>query len=241
MLKTTRTRLDRFLARFPKINQRDVKLLLAQGRVNVDGMVATNVQQTVSHFSVVMLDNQTLQAHQPLYIMLHKPIGVVSATKDTQHPTAVSLLQNWTESERQSLHIAGRLDLNSSGLLLLTNDGHWSRKLSSPEHKVTKVYEVTLEKEVTDEMMIGFAKGIYFGYENATTRPAKLEKLGNIQARVYLQEGKYHQIKRMFGHFQNRVIQLHRTSIGHIQLDPILSPGESRLLTEQEIQLSPSQ
>jgi 16S rRNA pseudouridine516 synthase len=159
--------------------------------------------------------------------MMNKPIGVVSATKDEQHKTVMDLLVE-KNINTDDLHVVGRLDLNSSGLLLLTNDGDWSRALMSPEKKVAKVYEVTLENPITDECIQAFANGMYFSYEDITTKPAQLEKLSECVAKVTLEEGRYHQIKRMFGRFRNPVLALHRVSIGEIKLDTDLAPGECR-------------
>ena len=128
------------------------------------------------------------------------------------------------------------MDLNSSGLLLLTNHGEWSRSLTSPEKKVSKVYEVRVEKPVNEECIRAFAEGIYFPFEDITTLPAGLEKLSDTLVRVSLMEGKYHQIKRMFGRFRNPVLALHRVSIGSLQLDSELQPGDSRELTADEIE-----
>lgn len=136
---------------------------------------------------------------------------------------------------RHELHIAGRLDLNSSGLLLLTNDSRWSEALMSPEQKVDKVYRVTLANPLSEEYIAAFAQGMYFAFEDIITQPAKLVILDSHLAEVTLNEGKYHQIKRMFGRFRNPVVELHRLSIGDITLDEALSPGESRMLTVEEV------
>jgi 16S rRNA pseudouridine516 synthase len=135
------------------------------------------------------------------------------------------------------LHIVGRLDLHSSGLLLLTNDGDWSRALMSPENKVAKVYEVTVEHPINGECIQAFANGMYFSYEDIITKPAQLEKLSECVAKVTLEEGRYHQIKRMFGRFRNPVLALHRVSIGEIELDADLAPGEYRALRKNEVNI----
>lgn len=225
-------RLDRFISQHCQIKRADVRLLLAQGRVLLNGEVARDINQLVQAFDEVLLDGQVLQAKQARYLMLHKPIGVVSATRDAQHKTVLDLLP---ENLRQDLHIAGRLDLNSSGLLLLSNDGRWSRRLSAPEHKVPKVYQVTLQNPLNDEYVPAFAAGMYFSYENITTAPAQLRILSDYVAEVILSEGKYHQIKRMFGRFRNPVLALHRSAIGDIVLDEHLAAGQFRELTPAEI------
>ena len=205
--------------------------MLAQGRVCVNGKPATDMNQLIQQFTHITLDNKVLRANKPVYLMMNKPAGVVSATRDDKHKTVVDLLGR---TDRESLHIVGRLDYNSSGLLLLTNDGHWSRELMSPEKKVTKLYRVKLEKPLTHEMVGAFAQGMYFAYEGITTRPAKLRLISQYVAEVSLVEGKYHQIKRMFGRFQNTVLELQRVAIGKLSLDPALSPGQCRELTTLE-------
>lgn len=225
-------RLDRFLSRTLGINRREVKPLLAQGRILVDGRSVSATDQLIDEFSHVSLDDRVLQAKLPVYLMLHKPVGILSATTDPQHTTVIDLLQR---ADRNDLHIVGRLDRGSSGLLLLTNDGRWSRALMAPEHDVPKVYLVTVQHPLTPDYVKAFAEGMYFGYEGITTRPARLEILEERLARVTLVEGRYHQIKRMFGRFRNPVLTLHRTAIGSLPLDPQLAPGQSRELTAVEL------
>ncbi|MEA3405892.1 MAG: 16S rRNA pseudouridine(516) synthase [Pseudomonadota bacterium] len=227
-----RTRLDRFISARLITNRRNVKLMLAQGRVLVDGQPATDVQQLVDEFNQVTVDGKNLESKKPTYIMLHKPIGVVSATKDSKHKTVIDLLDR---EDKEDFHIVGRLDLNTSGLVLLTNDGLWSRQLTSPNNKVPKCYSVTVKNPLTEAYIPAFKEGMYFAFENITTRPAEIKILTEFEAEVTLVEGKYHQIKRMFGRFRNQVLALHRHSIGHIHLDPSLQPGESRELTTAEI------
>ena len=231
-MHSKRARLDRFISVQLGINRRDVKPLLAQGRLLIDGSPAVDVRQFIDEFTRVSLDGRDLQAKKPAYIMLNKPAGVVSATKDEKHTTVIDLL---TESAPADLHIVGRLDFHSTGLVLLTNDGRWSRALTTPETKVPKVYRVQLGNPLNDDYIKAFAEGMYFSFENITTRPVQLKIIDNYTAEVTLVEGRYHQIKRMFGRFQNPVIDLHRCAIGTLQLDLDLNAGESRALTEQEV------
>lgn len=242
-------RLDRFISEYCNISRRAVRLMLAKKRICVDGRISDDIGQLIDRFSKVTLDGDVLQENEALYIMLHKPIGVVSATIDKQHKTVIDLLdeQNLLTkqllAEKANLHIVGRLDLNTSGLLLLTNDSRWSERLTSPEHKVEKCYQVRLENPLHEEYVQAFANGMYFEFENITTRPAKLSILANQKseqgnefiAEVKLIEGRYHQVKRMFGRFQNPVIGLHRSAIGDLCLDEKLAVGESRFLTKEEV------
>lgn len=231
-MSISRARLDRFISEKCQINRKKVRLLLAQKRVTVDGVIATDVAQAIDNFSVISVDNQVVQQNKALYIMMHKPVGVVCATKDLQHKTVIDLLDaGLSTEEKASLHIVGRLDLNTSGLVLLTNDSRWSEQLTMPNNKVTKHYRVTLKNPLSQAYIKAFAEGMYFAYENITTLPATLTIISSHQAEVILMEGKYHQIKRMFGRFSNPVIGLHRTSIGEYVLSDSLQPGESQPIT----------
>lgn len=230
-MKSKTHRLDRFISRNSEFSISDTRLLIAQKRIVLDGQVASSIQQKVGEFTQVVLDGQCLNDNKPVYIMLNKPRGVVSATKDPKHATVLDLIEHPQKSE---LHIVGRLDFNTTGLLLLTNDGAWSRKISLPETKLAKTYEVTLSEPLSDEYVAVFREGIYFAYENITTRPACLEILSDYTARLSLVEGKYHQVKRMFGFCQNQVLALHRVSVGSIFLEG-LEVGQSRALTIDEL------
>ena len=231
-MKSKTSRLDRFISQNSAFSLSDTRLLIARKRILLDGRVAHSIQQKVTEFTHVVLDGNCLQNNNPVYIMLNKPRGVVSATKDLKHSTVLDLIQH---PQKHKLHIVGRLDFNTTGLVLLTNDGAWSRKISLPETKLEKMYDVTLSKPLSDEYVAVFREGIYFAYEHITTKPAFLEILSEYTARLSLIEGKYHQIKRMFGFFQNEVLALHRVSVGHICLEG-LEIGHSRLLTIEESQ-----
>lgn len=231
-MESKRGRLDRFISQQLQINRKNVRLMLAKGQIRVDGKLARDIDLIVDEFSHISVNDKVLQANQTSYVMLHKPVGVVSATVDDKHKTVIDLLE-WDNKE--SLHIVGRLDLNTSGLLLLTNDGRWSKRLMDPEHKVGKLYRVHLQNTLTSEYISTFAQGMYFEFEDITTLPAELEIVDSHTALVTLYEGRYHQIKRMFGRFRNPVIGLHRISVGSILLDKGLAVGESRALTADEV------
>ena len=225
-------RLDRFLSQRLGQSRREIQHLLAAGRIQVDDAVTRDGQHRVGPFSRVQLDAELLQARQARYLMLNKPAGVVSATRDSRHRTVLDLLD---EPVRDDLHIAGRLDFHSTGLLLLTNDGDWSRALSAPENRIGKRYRVTLEQPLGEEYVRAFAEGMWFAHEGITTRPAQLVIVSQHVAEVTLVEGRYHQIKRMFGRFRNRVLALHRFAVGELALDPELESGASRSLTATEV------
>jgi len=226
-------RVDRFLSNLPRFNRQQVRVLLVERRVTVDGVAVSDPHHEVREFSRVCVDDEVLQAGKPArYFMLHKPQGCVSATSDPQHPTVLDLLD---VPDKGELHIAGRLDFNTTGLMLITNDGQWSRRLTQPQTKLPKVYRVETEQVIGPEYAATFAAGLYFAFEGLTTQPATLELLGPTTARLGIVEGRYHQVKRMFGHFDNKVIGLHRERMGPLVLDADLAPGEYRALTDDEI------
>ncbi|UVK99948.1 pseudouridine synthase [Pseudomonas sp. B21-048] len=228
-------RVDRFLSNLPRFNRKQVRLLLVEKRVRVDGVVVSDPHAEVLEFNRVQIDDEVLQVGKPArYFMLHKPSGCVSATRDPQHPTVLDLIH---EPDKDDLHIAGRLDFNTTGLMLITNDGSWSRRLTQPQTKLPKVYYVETEQDITAEYAITFAKGLYFAFEDLTTQPAELVVLGAKSARLSIVEGRYHQVKRMFGHFDNKVLRLHRERMGPLLLDNALKPGEYRPLSNEEIRL----
>ncbi|WP_065761121.1 pseudouridine synthase [Pseudomonas defluvii] len=226
-------RLDRFLSNLPCYNRQQVRLLLAERRVRVDGTQVGDPRHEVREFSRIEVDDQLVQAGRALrYFMLHKPAGCVSATVDPQHRTVLDLLD---EPDKHDLHIAGRLDYNTTGLLLITNDGQWSRRLTQPQTKLPKVYYVETEHIIDEHYIEKFREGFYFAFEDLTTQPADLTILSPHSARLSIVEGRYHQVKRMFGFFDNKVIRLHREHMGPLQLDPSLLPGEYRALRPDEI------
>jgi len=233
-MKSKTNRLDRFIGQNSDFSMSDTRLLIVQKRIFLDGDVAHSIQQKVTKFTHVVLDGHCLNSNKPIYLILNKPKGVVSATQDAKHSTVLDLIELIQQPQKNELHIVGRLDFNTTGLMLLTNDGAWSRKISLPETKLAKTYEVTLSKPLRAEYVAAFSEGIYFGYEGITTQPACLEILSEYTARLSIVEGKYHQVKRMFGFFQNEVLALHRVSVGHISLGG-LEVGQSRLLTKEEL------
>lgn len=226
-------RLDRLISNQPQYSHRTARQLIASGRVSVNGEVLRDTQAVVDRFAAVSIDGTSLRTgYAPIYLMLHKPVGYLSATSDSVHPTVIELFEPELAAQ---LHIGGRLDRNSSGLLLLTNDGLWSRRLTEPRIKIPKVYRVTTAEPINDETADRFAEGIHFAYEGLTTSPAQLQLLAPCVARVTIYEGRYHQVKRMFHAVGNRVVTLHRESMGQIMLDPALEPGAWRPLTDAEI------
>lgn len=224
-------RLDRFLIRQGRHSGKEVTRLLAAGKVAVDHATEPNGLRKIDRFTRVELDGEILQAHEAVYLMLHKPAGWLSATKDPLHPTVIDLIHH---PLRDELHLAGRLDRASTGLLLLTNDGRWSKRVTEPVEEILKIYRVTTRDDIAPGTAALFAAGIYFAYEDLTTRPAALEVVHAREALLTIHEGRYHQVKRMFHAVGNQVLSLHRESIGPLTLDG-LPIGNSRQLTQAEV------
>lgn len=226
-------KLSRILSNQNGISRRRANLLLAAGRVRVDGKICREGGRDISRFREVCIDQEVIQRPEPAYyLMLNKPAGYLSATEDPVHPTVMELIE---PALRDHLHIGGRLDRASTGLLILSSDGLWTRRLTEPKVKIPKVYQVTTAYPICPDTADRFAKGIWFGHEQLRTSPAKLEQLGVTEARLTIYEGRYHQVKRMFHAVGNRVTSLHRESMGSLVLDPALAIGRYRHLTADEI------
>ena len=161
------------------------------------------------------------------------PSGHVSATSDPQHPTVIDLID---EPWACDLHLAGRLDRFTTGLVILTNDSQFSESLTLPQEKIPKVYHVETDLPISAEAIATFEKGMRFEKENATTAPAQVEITSPTSCRLTIYEGKHHQVKRMFARFHIKVTALHRESVGNIALGT-LKPGEWRELTQSGTRL----
>lgn len=227
-------RLDKFISHATGLPRSASRRAIKAGEVTVNGNPASDAGREVSTKDRVLLRDEVQRLPGERYLMLHKPIGYVCATTDSEHPTVVDLL-NLSEPDNQGLSIAGRLDKDTTGLLLLSTDGQWIHRLTSPRHHHPKTYIATLEREVTAADQEAFARGILLRSESSPTRPATLRPLPDKQAEITISEGRYHQIKRMFAATGNRVLSLHRKQIGQIHLDEGLRPGQYRPLSEEEV------
>ena len=225
-------RLDRLVQARLSCSARTVHLLFARRKVLLNGVAVDSGRRHISGFCRVEVEGRVLQAREPVYLMMHKPRGCVSATTDGRNATVLDLIDL---PSKEQLHLAGRLDFNTTGLLLLTNDGNWSRRITLPQRKIAKTYRVQTRDEITAQYVRTFATGIHFRFEDLTTLPAELKLLSANTAELTLHEGRYHQVKRMFGFFQNEVIGLHRQSVGNIVLDADLLPGHYRHLSPAEV------
>jgi len=225
-------RLDRFLSQYTDYSRSLIQQAIKAGRVNVNNAVAKKGDQKLVGDEIITLDGNTVEAFKTRYLMLHKPLGYVCANSDSDYPVVVDLIRlpRW-----QELQIVGRLDIDTTGLVLLTDDGQWNHRITSPRHECDKTYRVTTANPISNETAALFAAGVQLHGEKVLTLPAQLELISSHEARLTIHEGKYHQVKRMFAAAGNLVVALHRESIGSIQLDPALAPGEYRALTADEI------
>ena len=225
-------RLDQFVSQAANLPRSLTQIAIRQGRVQVEGQRVTKPQLHIAEDAVVQLDSVPIRLAGLLYIMLHKPVDVVSATEDPTHRTVLSLVNH---SHQHTLHLVGRLDKDTTGLILLTNDGDWSHKITAPKSHVAKTYLATLAEPLNEEAANQLLKGVQLHGEKGLSTASTVEILANGQVRLTIHEGKYHQVKRMFAAVNNRVTALHREQIGGLSLDAQLPLGAWRELTANEV------
>lgn len=228
-------RLDKFLAEALQKTRSEVKLLLKKSLITVDGEIVKKPEMKIDpEQNRVCFHKEVLSLKQEVYYMLNKPAGVVSATEDRRERTVLDLFA--TTDRRADLFPVGRLDKDTVGLLLITNDGALSHQLLSPRRHVDKTYFVRVDGTLTKEMVLSFAEGLSIGDEKPTL-PARLKLLEKEnEALVTIHEGRFHQIKRMFHTLGCEVIYLKRLSMGSLTLDETLPEGSYRSLTNHEVQ-----
>ena len=204
--------LDRFLCKQADFSRKSVLKLLFQKQIKVNGVIADRRDFPVTEFCQIEISGKTIiPSSSARYFMMNKPAGILSATTDDIHTTALELLNDIDTSD---LHIAGRLDRATTGLLIITNDGQWSKRLTElkdpTQKQIPKVYLVETAYAISPETAQRFAEGIYFSNEDFITSPAQIEMIDCCKARLTIYEGRYHQVKRMFAAVGNRVVNLHR-------------------------------
>lgn len=226
-------RLDKFLSQAGAGSRSQVKDYIRQGLVTVNGVPAARPQQAVSEErDLVAFLGREIRGQRFFYYMLNKPKGVVCATRDCRHQTAVELLG---ENRRADIFPVGRLDKDTEGLLLLTNDGALAHRLLSPRRHVDKTYLAVLRRPPAPEELSALERGVDIG-EKRLTLPVQAALLEDGRLRLTLREGKYHQIKRMLEAVDNRVTALKRVAFGGLLLDESLPPGAYRELTQEEVE-----
>ena len=226
-------RLDKFLCEMEMGTRSQVKDLIKKGMVTVDGEVIKKAEYKFDESKAKVYVKEKEVAYQKFYYyMLHKPAGVVSATVDNHDRTVMELLK---DAPGKDLFPVGRLDKDTEGLLLITNDGELSHNLLSPKKHVDKTYLVETKESITEKMMQELEKGVDIG-EDKPTMPAKVNLVEEKKLELTIREGKFHQVKRMLQAVENEVVYLKRLSMGSLVLDDKLGLGEFRCLTNQEIE-----
>ncbi|KGK42493.1 16S rRNA pseudouridylate synthase [Nitrincola sp. A-D6] len=225
-------RLDKYLAQATGMSRKEVKKRIHAGLILVNSQPERDSGRHINSDDQVELDGQLLSEPCPRFLMLHKPVGYICSNDDPVHATALTLIDL---PAAEKLLLAGRLDLDTSGLLLLTDDGQWTHRITSPKHKLPKRYRVWLAEPLQAKAEALLERGIMLKSETQRTKPAQLERISDTEVLITLTEGRYHQVKRMFAALDNRVVALHRELIGEITLDESLAPGEYRELTQAEI------
>ncbi|MEH8076790.1 16S rRNA pseudouridine(516) synthase RsuA [Gallibacterium anatis] len=227
-------RLDKFLSEYTGLSRSQATKALRQNLVKVNQQLVKDGALKVSPEDVVEFDSETLEwVSGNQYFLLYKPEGYVCSHDDGEYPTVYQFF-DYPLSSR--LHTAGRLDVDTTGLVLLTDDGQWSHRITSPKYHCKKTYLVTLADPVEDFYLEQCAQGILLKGEKQPTKPAQIEIIDDYNLNLTIVEGKYHQVKRMFAALGNKVIALHRWRIGQIILDPQLEEGQYRALTDAEVQ-----
>lgn len=226
-------RLDKIIASQTNYSRKDVKQLVRQKRVLVNGQLVDKSDIKINpDTDKIVLDDNLLTLKKYVYLILNKPKGYVSATEDANQPTVLELVP--PEYSHRELFPAGRLDKDTTGLMIITDDGHFAHDILSPKKHVTKTYKVKIDIPMTSDMVTGFKEGVEL--IDGVCKGATLEITGKQEGIVTLTEGRYHQIKRMFGCFKAKVVELERLSMGNLYLPQNLSQGSCRELTEAELQ-----
>lgn len=229
-----KARLDKIIANQFNVSRKDARIGIKQGKARVNGKVTKSFSEIVDTDSKITFMGQAMDYKEHIYILMNKPKGVLSASNDKNRKTVVDLVPS--EWRRQGLFPVGRLDKDTTGLLIITDDGDFAHKAIAPSKNIYKTYEVTLDGKVTEEMVEIFANGVTL-VDGTICKKAILKPLCENKAEIKISEGKYHQIKRMFGTVGLGVNELKRTALGNLQLPKELEIGECRLLGDNEISL----
>lgn len=229
--RTLQKRLDKFLSDLNIGTRSQVKNFIQKGMVTVNDVIVKKPEYKVCENDIVSFQGQSLSCEEYAYYMLHKPTGIISATEDKMYQT---VLDYFKDEPCKNLYPVGRLDKDTEGLLLITNDGDLGHRLLSPKHHIPKTYYVELLKPVNCDAVIKLEEGIDIG-EKRLTLPAKIQLITDKTLYITITEGKFHQIKRMFEAVDNKVQYLKRISMGELSLDDTLPIGQYRKLTTEEI------
>lgn len=230
-------RIDKFLADCSNASRKDIKTFIKNARVSVNGKVVRDSGMHVSESEEVRLDGEVIKYVQYIYLMLNKPAGVISATYDGRHQTVIDLVPE--KFAHYDVFPVGRLDIDTTGLLILTNDGALAHRLTSPKHHADKRYSATIDSAVDENDVKAFYEGIELD-DGYVCKSADLEVVScadSSEIELVIREGKFHQVKRMFEARGKKVLRLKRLSMGGVWLDENLPEGQMRLLSQEEIDI----
>jgi 16S rRNA pseudouridine516 synthase len=226
-------RLDKIIGRETGYSRKDIKILVKNKRIKVNDEIVLKSDMKVSEKDIIKLDNNIIELNEYIYLVLNKPKGYISATEDESVLTVLDLIDD--KYRHRNLFPAGRLDKDTTGLMIITDDGAFAHNILSPKKHVEKIYNVKIDIPITEEMIFGFKNGVEL--IDGECKSTVLEKTGEYTCKVTLTEGRYHQIKRMFGCFKAKVVELERIKIGNFNLPNDLELGSFRELTEEELKL----
>jgi 16S rRNA pseudouridine516 synthase len=226
-------RLDKFIAKSTAFNKQQVQHHISSSHIKVNGAIVDDCRFQVHENNTVIFQGKRLATRPFRYILLHKPTGNICSNIDEVYPSVMNRLKQDGLEHVDQLHIAGRLDADTTGLILVTDDGRWTFDITRPTNGCRKVYRVGLSRPFKIELMSRFEEGIQLQGESALTLPATIVSINDKEVLLTISEGKFHQVKRMFAALGNRVISLHREKIGNVTLD--VEEGKWRYLTPLEI------
>lgn len=226
-------RLDKYICESTTLTRSQAKKVISQGRIRSGDKTVRSSAYKTSTDEVIYFDDNIISVRGLRYIMINKPEDFICSNVDEQLPSLFNLVD---VEKKEQLFIAGRLDADTTGLALITDDGQWSHRVTSPRNKCKKRYRVGLDALITPEAIAQLEEGVQLNSEPQPCQPAEVEVISDTEVLLTISEGKYHQVKRMFAAVGNLVIELHREQIGGIELDSELELGEWRYLTAEEVQ-----
>lgn len=226
-------RIEKVVAHILNITRTEAKALLREKRISSSGRILSAGDKIEPTEDKILLDGEELSFRDKVYIMMNKPKGVISASEGRGEKTVVDILPE--NMRRKGLFPAGRLDKDTTGFVLITDDGEFAHNILSPKKHVEKTYVALLDKPFTDEVKLGFEQGVELSGKKCLSAEIKSLSDDNKTAQVVIRQGMYHQIKRMFMSYGIRVLELHREKIGSLELDLSLNPGECRYISENEL------
>ncbi len=227
-------RIDKIISEQTNFSRKEIKKLVSQGAISADGNLVKKPEEKFDESAVtICINGKELEIKKHIYLLLNKPKGYVSTTDSISERSVLELVPE--KYKTRELFPAGRLDKDTAGLMLITDDGEFAHNILSPRKHVRKIYEVTLDIPVTEKMKKGFEKGVKLN--DGECKTASIEIIGEYQAKVTLTEGRYHQIKRMFGCYQAKVVELKRICMGNLFIPEDIALGDVREATDQELQM----